>query len=86
MVVTELTKTCDACPAQWEGRTEDGGWVYVRFRWGGLRVGFGPTLDAAVDDERIFKATDNAWLGVLSYDDLCAMVPEVTWPAREVRP
>jgi hypothetical protein len=36
--VASLTKTCDACPAQWEGRTDKGEDVYIRYRWGSLRV------------------------------------------------
>lgn len=56
--VTELTKTCEACPAQWEGRTNDGRTVYVRYRWGYLsvRVSEQPTdnVDDAVRGEEIF--------------------------------
>jgi hypothetical protein len=36
--VTKLIKTCDACPAQWEGETEEGKYVYIRFRFGQLRI------------------------------------------------
>lgn len=38
IVVDVLTKTCESCPAQWEGRTNDGREVYVRYRWGHLSV------------------------------------------------
>ncbi|MBK8198121.1 MAG: hypothetical protein IPK75_07095 [Acidobacteria bacterium] len=47
-----LEKTCTACPAQWEGELSDGTCFYVRYRFGVLRVGFGATPDAAVDDAR----------------------------------
>jgi len=46
--VVELTKTCKACPAQWEGQLDDGRVIYVRYRWGGLSVGMGATLDDAL--------------------------------------
>lgn len=46
----ELWQTCSACPSQWEGITEDGRSIYVRYRWGTLTWGFGDTLDAAVDE------------------------------------
>jgi len=36
--VVEVWKTCDAFPAQWEGKTKDGKDVYVRYRWGNLTV------------------------------------------------
>lgn len=36
--ILSVTKTCDACPAQWEGKTVNHEKVYVRYRWGRLRV------------------------------------------------
>lgn len=47
--VVELEKTCEAVPAQWEGKTDDGRFVYVRYRYGWLAVSFGETMDEAVD-------------------------------------
>jgi hypothetical protein len=46
--VTELAQTCGACPSQWEGRTRDGGHIYVRYRHGQLRIGVGATESDAV--------------------------------------
>ena len=36
--IIELTKTCEACPAQWEGTLEDGRMIYIRYRWGYLEA------------------------------------------------
>lgn len=36
--IVKLIKTCDACPSQWEGKTDKGEKVYIRYRWGCLRV------------------------------------------------
>jgi hypothetical protein len=36
--VSTLRKTCNACPAQWEGKTDAHEDVYIRYRWGNLRV------------------------------------------------
>lgn len=36
--IKKLTKTCEACPSQWEGEFEDGSPVYIRYRWGYLSV------------------------------------------------
>lgn len=47
--LTQLRQTCSACPSQWEGRTEDGLDLYVRYRWGQLTWGFGEGMDNAVD-------------------------------------
>lgn len=46
--VTELTQTCESCPAQWQGRTDDGKFVYIRYRWGKLECGVADTLHDAV--------------------------------------
>lgn len=47
--VATLQKTCESHPAQWEGRLADGRFIYVKFRWGHLRIGIGETPAAAVD-------------------------------------
>lgn len=46
--LTSLTRTCFACPSQWEGELEDGSKVYIRYRWGRLGMGIGETLDHAI--------------------------------------
>lgn len=48
--VMALKKTCTACPAQWEGRLEDGRALYARYRWGHLSVGIGDDVDEAIDN------------------------------------
>lgn len=50
--VVSLTKTCGGCPAQWEGLTEDGRAVYVRYRWGILSVGVAVDVRTAVRESR----------------------------------
>ena len=50
IVVTELRKTCDACPSQWEGRTADGRHIYIRYRFGDLSFGTGESFESAVRD------------------------------------
>ncbi len=39
--ILELTKTCEACPAQWEGMVAGGQHLYIRYRWGVLRCDIG---------------------------------------------
>lgn len=36
--IAEITQTCYACPSQWEGETIDGEEIYIRYRWGTLRI------------------------------------------------
>ena len=37
-ILTQLERTCCACPSQWEGLTDDGNYVYIRYRGGRLRA------------------------------------------------
>ena len=80
VVVSELEMTCPICPSQWEGKTSDGRFVYVRYRYGCLQVSFGDSLMDAVGDETIFKCIGDELHGELTYAELKAAVPEVAWP------
>jgi hypothetical protein len=51
--VSEIRKTCLACPAQWEGETESGK-IYIKLRWGHLSVRLGPTFDKAIGGRPVF--------------------------------
>jgi hypothetical protein len=46
--VVDIRRTCDACPAQWEGKLSTGECIYVRYRWGVLRVGIGDDPGEAI--------------------------------------
>ena len=87
LIVTRLWKLSVHHPAQWAGLGWYGGddplAVYVRYRWGGLQVGIGPTLDDAVDNEFIVKEIGHDMDGVLSFEALCQAIPEVQWPDEE---
>lgn len=48
--IVRLVKTCDAVPAQWEGRTDEGEDVYIRYRFGEFRVHIGPYLVSDYDN------------------------------------
>lgn len=55
-----LTRTCLACPSQWEGTLDDGRAIYVRYRHGELSVGIGGDIDDAVrngmSDQALYAA------------------------------
>lgn len=75
VILDRLVQTCDACPSQWDGVTEDDRAVYVRYRWGALTVEVGAVGDrseyAAVNGECIHAVTLGDELdGVLSEEDL----------------
>ena len=74
--VTEIKRTCFACPAQWEGKAESG-YVYIRFRWGSLSVRLGPTIKDAVASEPIFEWHDPELGGFMEYDELKRLTRDV---------
>lgn len=91
--VVKLVRTCIACPAQWDGLTDDDREVYVRYRYGAGEVCVGPVGDhseyAAVgpgaDRAVLFERLgDNGWDGDLAESELFAATAGfVTWPAME---
>ena len=73
MKVTGLKCTCWPCPSQWEARTEDGRFVYIRYRWGELHVGSGSTLEGAVEDAAQSPAvyeSENVWDGDMGTEEM----------------
>jgi len=83
--VIELRNTCVACPAQWEGRTEDGKWVYVRYRWGWLSVcvGEGKDVSAAIRGDEVFGKDCGAALdGDMTFQELVQHTPGIHWPSE----
>jgi hypothetical protein len=70
--VAKITKTCEACPAQWEGELVDGTPIYVRYRWGGLTITLNPWTDNREvivskdlgednDDDEMIKTAPPEW-------------------------
>lgn len=63
--VLHLTNTCYACPSQWEGTSESGDDIYIRYRWGGFRIevngqvvhrqAIGDGLDGFISNEDLAK-------------------------------
>ena len=38
ITITQIARTCNACPSQWEGYDAEGNYYYFRYRGGHLRV------------------------------------------------
>jgi len=65
--IKSLTQTCGACPSQWEGETENGAYVYIRYRYGWLSVDIdgvhmfgqevGDSLGSVMDTEQMLRIT-----------------------------
>lgn len=90
--VVSFRRTCNGCPAQWEGVTDDGREVYARYRWsqGDVRV-------AAAGDKSEFAAVNGQYVcewqredddaggfdGFLTEEELRAVTTgHVEWPAK----
>lgn len=44
--VKSCTKTCDCCPSQWDIYTEDGQYIYARYRFGRFTLTLNPWRDS----------------------------------------
>lgn len=92
MKIVEITRTCIACPSQWEGVTEDNRWVYIRYRWGKLRANIGK-IDSAGSDwtfddtKHVFTLElGDSFDGLLEYSELKKILEEKfhwTLPEKE---
>jgi len=54
--VMEVRQTCDFSPAQWEGRTDDGCFIYARYRWERLTIRTGASPQEALGGELVYEA------------------------------
>lgn len=70
-----LQRTCEAFPAQWEGVTYCGKFVYIRYRWGCLQLSVGDTEGGAVmggdaASDSIYVDHGHQYQGELGFTDL----------------
>ena len=82
MRVTKLVMTCGACPSQWEGETDDGRFVYVRYRHGCLTVSVAKECmgDAVRADPVCVVYHGNDMDGSMDEAVLAELTPEIEWP------
>jgi hypothetical protein len=87
--VVKIIKTCNMCPAQWDGVTDDNRQFYVRYRWGCLTVSIGEPGDAseyaAVVGRIVFnRQLGGPFAGSMDYQALCEhLMGIVELPAEE---
>ncbi len=82
IVVKEIEQTCEACPSQWEGTTDDDRCIYFRYRWGFLSVRISSPGDkfkfAGVRGKEILrKQLGDSYHGILSYEELVKATSEI---------
>ena len=68
--IAEITQTCLACPSQWEGTTEEGEEIYVRYRWGTLRIDLN---HRTVFQQELGDGLD----GVIEWEDVVEVLEEL---------
>lgn len=81
ITVKKLVKTCFACPAQWEGETDDSRLVYIRYRWGYLSVRISESnktdiADAVRGNEIFGKDLDRPFDGYMDDEELKEILGE----------
>lgn len=66
--IKTIEQTCFACPSQWDIMTEDGQYIYARFRWGYLSVKINPWTP---NEKILFEWQDTDGLnGVMDSEEL----------------
>jgi len=73
--VVSIEQTCGACPSQWEGRLDDGRGLYVRYRYGKLKIALFDGADyVSAPNETIQHIvvweSDNEWDGVMESSEM----------------
>ena len=69
----KLIQTCEGCPSQWEGYTEDNEPVYIRFRYGYLSISIGKVnqnIEEIYGDESFGWQIGGEFDGFLSFEKL----------------
>lgn len=69
--IVRAVQTCAGCPSQWDAWTEDGTYLYLRFRWG---VGTAAhERGSTFGDAPVARfETGDPWDGIISLADFCA--------------
>lgn len=70
-----LEQTSEACPSQWEGKTEDGDFIYIRYRYGCGYIGLGKSINDAVDN-KIFtwQYTEDLYHGYITIREILQLL------------
>lgn len=95
--IVKITRSTEACPAQWDGETNNGEYVYIRYRFGTLRAGMGKTEsemwnrtkeDGTCDVYNMFQKTIGEHLdGWMEYQTMKNHLSDVfNFPEKEINP
>lgn len=74
--ILNFEQTCYACPSQWEGYTKDGERLYIRYRYGFLRM--------TLDNKEIYSAQHgDGWDGLISEKKVRKILKELDYTIKE---
>ena len=82
MKIVKLTRTCIACPSQWDAELDDGKPVYIRFRWNWCSVRVGEVDEcSAVSGEEVlgFEWGDFPMCGDMTNEQLIEELTNRGW-------
>ncbi len=79
--ITELQQTCRAYPSQWEGKTEHGWAVYIRYRNGELQCGVASSLDDAIEFSESIAGDWGDGNGLIELAEVAAALPRIDFEA-----
>lgn len=86
LVVTKIVQTCPASPSQWEGTTEDGRPLYIRYRFGFLSISVGPVggdMNSAVNGEQWFgEEIGEGMDGYITLAEVCRHTGMIVTPKK----
>jgi hypothetical protein len=87
--VTELRRTCGACPAQWEGTLNDGRVLYGRYRGGSGYISFMDTMEDLLDSRPVVwydRMGSNGFEGYMSDRQFMSILRTVANVPESVSP
>lgn len=86
VTLIRLEQTCWACPSQWDAWDSEGGYYYIRFRWGFLSVSKGSS-DTWDDHEEVYgRQISDDLDGVLTTEEMLAKTGMTLSPSDSLRP
>ena len=89
MAKFKIKQTCSACPSQWEVKLRDGRMVYVRYRYGGLKMVLSarPTDDVcdALYGKIIYQEAIGDYLdGYMTTEEMLPYLEKAIYPVRTI--
>ncbi len=78
-LITQIRRTCIACPSQWEGKLNNGNHIYIRYRWGDFTIGEGKTINEAVNNQLIHVPYGDSLDGFMCNKTMVELIHETDY-------